>query len=153
MSFDELCICGDTYEVHFGGECTRIGRTGTPCDCKQFVSCEYSVQIFNALKYILDCAKLKHQTFELVQAFAIAETLIQNSTAPLPLDPPPPHPALPRKDKLMTEAEKSNERQVAYSRILELLRAMSGQVSRNRVVKLLLEISNNDDAWKKLPKP
>lgn len=83
MNLDELCICGDTYEVHFGGACTRIGRSGTPCDCKQFVSCEFSVQIFNALKYILDCAKLKHQTFDpaMVQAFAIAETLIHNSTS------------------------------------------------------------------------
>ena len=50
MNLDELCICGDTCEVHFGGECTRIGRTGTPCNCKQFVSCELAVPMFEALK-------------------------------------------------------------------------------------------------------
>ena len=63
MNLDELCICGDTYEVHFGGACTRIGRSGTPCDCKQFVSCEYAVELYQAADamlsaladYMLDC--------------------------------------------------------------------------------------------------
>ena len=53
MNLDELCICGDTYEVHFGGECTRIGRTGKPCECKQFVSCDLALPMFEALKALL----------------------------------------------------------------------------------------------------
>lgn len=80
MNLDELCICGDTYEVHFGGACTHIGRRGVPCDCKQFVSCEYSVQIFNTLKYVVDCAKLQGQTFDpaMGQSLATAEALIDS---------------------------------------------------------------------------
>jgi hypothetical protein len=52
----------------------------------------------------------------------------------------------------MTEAEKSNERQVAYAKILDVIRNMPGRRTVANAVSLIVEISNKDDAWKQLPK-
>src|SRR4051794_26239007 len=49
---DEICICGHTYEVHFGHECSRLFLDGSPCPCKQFVLGGLAVEIFEALKKI-----------------------------------------------------------------------------------------------------
>jgi hypothetical protein len=51
---DELCICGHTHEVHFGHECSQLYRSGTPCPCKEFALCDAAVDIYEALKALLD---------------------------------------------------------------------------------------------------
>lgn len=52
----------------------------------------------------------------------------------------------------MTDAEKSNERQVAYSQILDAIRRMTTRRTVASICRLINEIANKDDAWKQLPK-
>lgn len=51
----------------------------------------------------------------------------------------------------MNEAEKSNERQAAYSTILDAIRRMTPHRTVGNITKLINEIANKDDAWKSLP--
>jgi hypothetical protein len=52
----------------------------------------------------------------------------------------------------MADAEKSNERQAAYSRILDAIRAMRGQRTVYRITDVIREIAKKDDAWKQAKK-
>jgi len=52
----------------------------------------------------------------------------------------------------MSEAEKSNERQVAYSNVLCGIRQMSGRRTVASIFKMIRELSDKDNAWKLLPK-
>lgn len=53
MNPGELCICGHTFEEHFGHDCSRLYLSGAPCPCKQFVICELAVPMFEAMKALL----------------------------------------------------------------------------------------------------
>jgi hypothetical protein len=52
----------------------------------------------------------------------------------------------------MTEAEKSNERQVAYSRVLDAIRTMRTRRTVASITKAIAVIANKDSAWKELEK-
>ena len=51
---------------------------------------------------------------------------------------------------MLTDAEKSNERQVAYSKILDAIRDMPGRRTPSKILAEINEIANRDDAWKEL---
>jgi hypothetical protein len=48
MDQGDICICGDTREVHVGGRCWRVG-----CNCKQFVVLDLGPELFEALEAVL----------------------------------------------------------------------------------------------------
>lgn len=41
----DLCICGHTYEVHFGANCSGVG-----CSCREFALGDAGIEIYEALK-------------------------------------------------------------------------------------------------------
>jgi hypothetical protein len=90
MNPDELCICGHTYELHFGANCSYVRQACGDltlsvdvayCPCKQFVICDLAVQIFEALQYVATCAELKGQTFDpaMDQALALSVDLLRKA--------------------------------------------------------------------------
>lgn len=50
----------------------------------------------------------------------------------------------------MSREEKSNERQVAYSAILDAVRGMKGRRTPSKILAEINKIANADDAWKAL---
>jgi hypothetical protein len=85
MMDHEICICGHTYDEHFGRECSVVAGTRpwikTDCPCKQFVICDLGLPIFEALQYLVSCAELKGQKFDpaMDQALALAVDLIRKA--------------------------------------------------------------------------
>lgn len=64
MHLADLCICGHTREVHFGHQCSVVAgqhtilgghfRAQEDCPCKQFVELGLAVEVFQALKQLVE---------------------------------------------------------------------------------------------------
>lgn len=45
MNPDNLCLCGHTYEVHFGADCSKVR-----CPCREFALLDAGIDLFEAAK-------------------------------------------------------------------------------------------------------